>query len=220
MSIVVDQHVFLRISGVLYVGLATNVLVALGAAPALLIGFVLGPDQAVLPFALALVVLAPTLMAAFQVFRLYSDEGSVSVIANVLAALRRHAGPSLLIGTVLVLILGVLAVDIAWAWNSPRGALVVPLLAVGVVAAIAVGMTLLVARLDLPDTPLRTLARASVYLVVRSWHLTVLSLVGLVALVSIVAINPAMGLGFATAPLLYLVWANTRYTLAPILRKA
>ena len=63
---------------------------------------------------------------------------------------------------------------------------------------------------------LRDVLRASLFLGVRRWYLTAVSLVVLVAAGRRRSPPlPAIGLGFTAAPALYLVWANSRFTLRP-----
>jgi len=68
-----------------------------------------------------------------------------------------------------------------------------------------------------PTARLRDAGRASVYLAVRRWYFTGVSLVVLVLLVQVVAQKPALGLGILATPLLYVVWAGSRYSLRPAL---
>ena len=63
----------------------------------------------------------------------------------------------------------------------------------------------------------REVLRAALYLGVRRWYLTLVSLAALAVLAGLVATRPAPGLGLAAAPLLYGVWANGRWTLRPVL---
>ena len=59
-------------------------------------------------------------------------------------------------------------------------------------------------------------ARA-LYLAVRRWYFTGVSLVVLVLLAQVIAVRPAIGLGLVATPLLYMVWAGSRYSLRPAL---
>ena len=62
--------------------------------------------------------------------------------------------------------------------------------------------------------------RGCLYLAVRRWYLTLVSLVVLALLEALLATRPAIALGLAAAPLLYVVWANSRYTLRVALEPA
>lgn len=216
----VENHLFLRISGVIYLALGTNVLLAIASLPLLVVSATLSPAEGLLPYALASAAAVPGVMAAFAAFRSYSDEGSVSVVRSFLSAWWAHLPTSLPIGAALTVLVSVLAVDIVWASGSRVGAVAIPVLVAAIIGAVAVALGVLTGRLDRPDASLRSLAKASVYLMARRWYLTLASVGGLLALGAIVATQPVLGLGVAAAPLLYLVWANTRYSLQPILRKA
>lgn len=57
-------------------------------------------------------------------------------------------------------------------------------------------------------------------LAVRHWPLTLLSLAVLALLQTLFAARPAIALGLAAAPLLYVVWANSRFALRAALGRA
>jgi len=90
-------------------------------------------------------------------------------------------------------------------------------LAVLMVLVVATTILTLVVLAERPTVRLRDALRASLYLGVRRWYLTGVSLVVLVLLVQVVAQKPALGLGLVATPLLYLVWAGSRYSLRPAL---
>ena len=215
-----DLHLFQRVSSLLYVGLATNLLLAVSSLPLLAVVIGLDPTQALLPLSIATVLAMPGLPAVFEVFRRYSDEGSVDVVRTFLRAWRRHLRRSLQIGLLAVIAVAVFAIDIVWAWRQPFGAIAVPLLGIGVALTAVVTLGCLVAVVDRPDASLRDVAQAAGYLMLRRWYLTALSTVAVAALYALIAQQPALGIGIAAAPLLYLVWANTRHALTPILGKA
>ena len=182
--------------------------------------FTLSPPEAWLPWGLATVIAVPSLPAAFEVFRRYSDDGSVSVVRTFAHSWWRHLRRSLQVGVVAALAIGVLVVDIAWTWGHPVGAVAVPVLATGVVLTAIVALGCLVGLVDRPDATLRGLAKAVVYLMLHRWYLTALSVIAAATLGAVIARQPGLGLGIAAAPLLYLVWANTRHTLDTDPRKA
>ena len=61
------------------------------------------------------------------------------------------------------------------------------------------------------------LVKVCAFLAVRRWYLTVASLVVLAIGQAVLGVSPLLALGLASAPLLYLVWANSRFTLRPVL---
>jgi hypothetical protein len=89
-----------------------------------------------------------------------------------------------------------------------------------VAVAVCVTLTALVALGSVPRARVRDVLRVAGYVAVRRWYLTVLSLFLLGLLAAVVSARPALGLGLALAPLLYVVWANTRFALRPALEPA
>ncbi|MFT4210819.1 MAG: ferredoxin-NADPH reductase, partial [Microbacterium sp.] len=75
----------------------------------------------------------------------------------------------------------------------------------------------LVALAEAPATRLRDLLRAGTALAVRRWYLSLVSLAVLVAQFLLFSSSPAFAIGLTAAPALYLVWANARFTLRPLL---
>jgi uncharacterized membrane protein YesL len=114
-------------------------------------------------------------------------------------------------------VLVVLLVDVRAVAALEIGVVVVPLL--GVLAVVALGVTLvgLVAIAEEPRARLRDVLRASLYLAVRRWYLTAVSLLVVAGQFWLFASLPAIALGLTAAPALYLAWANSRFTLRPVL---
>lgn len=213
----IENHPFIKVSGILYLGLMTNLLLVLTSLPLVVLALATDPTSTWLPMALAAVLAAPGLPAAFTVFARYTDDGDVAVVRNYLHGWRRHARRSLLVGAATVTLGVVLAVDMAWAFGRHVGAVAVPVFAMLLVLVAGIGLGWMVACTERPTERLAPLARAATYLMTRRWYLTLVSLVCFVVLGAITAQSPAVGLGVTAAPLLYLVWANTRATLGPIL---
>jgi hypothetical protein len=97
--------------------------------------------------------------------------------------------------------------------DSALSVVVVPVLGVLAVAALGTGAVSLVAIADDPGARLRDVLRAALYLSVRRWYLTIVTLLVLGTQVALFATMPAIALGLTAAPALYLAWANSRYTL-------
>lgn len=215
-SVATHAHPFLKVSGVAYLGLMTNLLLVASSLPLVVLLLLTDPTVSWPLLAVAAVLAAPGLPAAFAVFSAHAD-GESAVVRPFLRAWRRHALRALLLGAATVSAVVVLAVDVAWASRSQFGAVATPVAALlgGLALAASLGAT--VAITERPDVSLGRLLKASLYLMVRRWYLTVVSLAAAGVLVAIIAERPAIGLGVAVAPLLYVVWANTRYTLRPIL---
>jgi hypothetical protein len=111
----------------------------------------------------------------------------------------------------------VLLVDVRALAASTAGVLVVPLLAVLCVLALGLGAVGLVVVAEAPRARLRDVLRASAYLAVRRWYLTAASLVACGVQLAVFTQAPALALGVTAAPVLYVAWANSRYTLRPVL---
>jgi hypothetical protein len=77
-------------------------------------------------------------------------------------------------------------------------------------------LLVLVVLAEHPGTRLRDAARAALYLGVRRWYLSLFSLLALVLFEALLAARPAIAIGVVASPLLYVVWANSRFTLIPI----
>jgi len=207
----ISHDTYSQVFGTVYVALMTNLLLVL----------------ACLPFVVVLVVTDPVrswpllaLCAAFAVFAAFSAEGTTAVARTFARSWRSVARRALAIGALVSGAVVVLGVDARAAWQSRVGAVAIPVIAVLVVLILATGLLALVAVVERPRARVRDLLRAALYLAVRRWYLTAASLLVLGLLATLVAARPALGLGLAAAPLLYVVWANSRYALLPILEPA
>jgi uncharacterized membrane protein YesL len=120
-------------------------------------------------------------------------------------------------GTAVTAIVVVFLADIRFFSDSALAIVIVP--AVGVLTALVLstGLLSLVALSEEPRARLRDVVKASIYLGVRRWHLTVVSLAVLGTQAVLFTALPAVALGLTAAPALYLAWANSRYTLLPVL---
>lgn len=196
-----------------YLTLMTNLLLLLGCAP-LVAGLVLTDPLRSWPLlALVAPLCAPALCAAFAVLADYSGSRSTAVARTFarawLASFRRAAT----LGALATGAFTVLGVDIRFAWGKPFGAAAIPVLAVLMVLTAATALLALVVLAEKPGVRVRDAARASVYLAVRHWYLTAVSFGVLVLLEMLFTSRPAIALGLAATPLLYVVWANSRFAL-------
>lgn len=196
-----------------YVGLMTNMLLVLGCLP--LVAGLLTTDPARSWPLLALVapLCAPGVCAAFAVLAAFTADRSVTVVRTFGRAWRASLRRATALGALATGLLVVLGVDIRAAWGRPVGAVAIPVLAVGMLLVVAASLLALVVIAERPTVRLRDALRASLYLAVRYWYFTAFSLGVLVLLYALVASRPAIAFGVAAAPLLYVVWANSRFTL-------
>ena len=202
--------------GVVYLGLMTNVMVAIGCLPMVILLMTTDPAKSWPLIALAAPLCAPAIVAAFAGFRAHGD-GATSVVGAFIAGYRATWRRALGLGAVVALALVVVLVDVRYFSDSPVSVVVVPVLGVLAVLALAVGLVSLVGVAEAPAARLRDVVKASAYLAVRRWYLTAASLLVLAGYVALFASMPGIALGVAAAPALYLAWANSRHTLLPVL---
>jgi uncharacterized membrane protein YesL len=209
---------FIAITGMIYTALLCNVLLVVGCAP-LVVGLAVTDPFRTWPLlALVTPLCGPALVGAFAVMaRWGSPGGAVPVLRTFAQAWRASFRRAVALGAATTMALVVLGVDIAWAWGRAIGAVAIPVLATLMVLAVATAVLTLVVLAERPTVRLRDALRASLYLAVRRWYFTGVSLVVLLLLTQIVAQRPAIGLGLVATPLLYVVWAGSRYSLRPAL---
>ncbi|MEO7123175.1 MAG: DUF624 domain-containing protein [Lacisediminihabitans sp.] len=213
---VVPHGVYSTIFGVVYLGLMTNALLLVGCLPLVVLLVATDPAHSWPLIAVAVALCAPTLAAAYTVFR-GNAAGETSVIRLFLRGWREVWRRSLVLGGLVSLAVTVILVDVRFFSASPWAVVVIPVFAVLAVISVSVGVVGLVAVAEEPHARVLTVVRVSAYFLARRWYLTVVSLVVLVAQVVLFTSLPAIAIGITAAPALYLVWANSRYTLRPAL---
>jgi uncharacterized membrane protein YesL len=212
----ISHGMYATVLGVVSLGLVTNLLLAVACLP--LIVLAIGTDPALSwPYLAGAVVLAgPGISAAFTVFHEHGVGGAAPLRA-FLRGLRATWRKALAVSAMTVAALVVLLVDVRALSASAAGVVIVPVLLVLSVLAAAVGLVALVAVAEAPGARLRDIVRAAAYLAVRRWYLTAVSL-GILGVLLVLFVNlPALALGIAASPALFLVWSNSRYTLRPVL---
>lgn len=202
----------------IYVALMANLLLVLGCLPLVVGVIVTDPVRSWPLLALVAPLCAPGLAGVFAVLASFGELGKrsrvhISVLGTFGRVWRAAWWRAAALGALTSGALVVLGVDMRWAWGRPVGALVIPVLAVLMVLVVSTAMLALVVIVERPAVRLRDALRASLYLAVRRWYLTAASLMVLALLVTLLASRPAIALGLAASPLLYLVWANSRFSL-------
>jgi hypothetical protein len=200
-----------------YVALVTNLLLVAGCWPLVVLLFTTEAVRAWPMYALVAPTCAPGICAVFAVMSAYSAGDTGGVLRTFGRAWRASARPALLWAAAATTALVVLGVDAYALWGHRAGALALPVLAMLTVLTAATALLGLVTITERPGARLRDVARACLYLAVRRWYLTAASLLVLALLAQLVTARPAIALGVAAAPLLYVVWANSRFTLLPAL---
>jgi uncharacterized membrane protein YesL len=202
---------FGRIFEAAYTALLTNLLLAIACAPLVLVVLTTDPGRTWPLLVLFAPLGGPALVAVFAVLRAYGD-GVPKVFWNAWRASARRALTAGTLATVALLVLGV---DAAWLAGRTAGAVLLPVIAVVMTLIVITTVLTLVALAEQPGARLRDIARASLYLGLRRWYLSLFSLLVLVLFEVLLAARPAIAIGVAASPLLYIVWANSRFTLTP-----
>ena len=196
-----------------YLGLMTNLLLAVSCLPLVVLLVSTDPGRSWPLLALLAPLAGPALCGAFAVLSAYSRDGSTTVARTFARTWRASARRSFPLVAAATALLVVLAVDCRAAWGRHLGALAIPPLVVAMTLTVATTILALVALAERPAVRVRDACRVSVYLAVRHWYLTLLSLFVLALFEALLATRPAVALGLAAAPLLYVVWAGSRFSL-------
>tara|TARA_R110002051_G_scaffold80954_3_gene145000 strand:- start:17154 stop:17825 length:672 start_codon:yes stop_codon:yes gene_type:complete len=212
----ISHAMYSTVFGVAYLGLVLNLLLAIACVPIIVLLFITDPMYSWPLIALAAPLCAPALTAAFTAFRAHHEKGDGPAEAFLVgwrATWRRALG----LGAVITAAVVVMLVDVRFFSDSAFAVVTVPLLAVLCVIVAAMGIVALVALSEAPKARLRDILQASIYLSLRRWYLSLVTLAALATQVMLFTSLPAVALGLTAAPALYLAWANARYTLRPVL---
>jgi len=203
--------------GLTYLVLRTNAMLLLAAAPLVVLTLTTDPRSSWPALAVAGVLATPAISAAFTVFHRFNVERRTEVVRGFWRAWALHLRRSLAIGALTVGGSAVLGIDVIALSDHRPGALFVPLLLVLGLLLWTTALLALVAGVERPEARLRDVLKASLFLGVRRWYLTVVSFLALGSLLALFIYSPALALGIATTPLLYAAWGNSRYSLRPVL---
>lgn len=212
----IPHGIYSAIFGVVYLGLMTNALLIVGCLPLIALLFTTDPAHSWPLIAIAVPLCAPSLTAAFTVFR-GNVQGDSSVVRVFLRAWRAAWRRSMVLGALVAVALTVILVDVRFFAGGQAGVVIIPALAVLTALSVSLGVVGLVAIAEEPHARLRTVVKVSTYFLARRWYLTVVSLAVLIAQAVLFSSLPAIAIGITATPALYLVWANSRYTLRPAL---
>lgn len=204
------------ILGVVYLGLMVNFLALVTALPLVVLIITTDPSLSWPLLAIVAPLAAPALTGAFTAFREFG-RGEPQVVRSFLRGWKATWRKGMLIGAAAAASVVVLLVDVRAVAALPASVVVVPVLALLTVVAIAAALVALVALAEAPHARLGDILKAALYLSVRRWYLTVLSFAILGVQFALFTTMPAIAIGLTCAPALYVVWANCRYTLRPVL---
>jgi uncharacterized membrane protein YesL len=205
--------------GLVYLMLVTNLLLVITSLPLVVLAVTTDPARSWPLLAAAGAAAAPGGAAAFHAFSEHSS-GGASPVRSFVRGYRDCWRPALAVGALTAGTLTVLLVDVRALAAAPAAVLVIPLLLVLCVLALGLGAVTLVTVAEAPQARLRDALRVSAYLAVRRWYLTAASLVAGGVQVALFSQAPALALGLTAAPVLYVLWANSRYILRPVLAVA
>lgn len=212
----ISHESYANIFGIVYLALVTNGLLLLASLPLVVLLVTTDPARSWMLLALAAPLAAPGVTAAFTVFREHGA-GSTTPARDFVKGIRATWRRALQIGGMLSALVVVLLVDVRAFAGTSFAVVLIPVLAVLTVLALAVGLLALVAVAEDPTARLRGILRASVFLAARRWHLSLVSLLVLGVQVALFTALPAIALGVTASAALYLAWANSRYSLRPVL---
>ncbi|MGA8788761.1 MAG: DUF624 domain-containing protein [Paenarthrobacter sp.] len=217
---------FGSIFGFIYTFLAGNALLAVANAPLVLSLSLVADPASAWPFFLALsVTIAPSLAGIFAAFKALNDDGgAVKPVAAFLRGYKRSFAKAALLGVGAVALLLFLGVDLAVIQNNastlPGAALLVPLIVVAAAVTVSLAVTAIAGVVLLPEAKLKSILKASLYLVAQRWYLSLAMLILLGIIVSAAVMQPVLGIALAPAPLLFVIWSNASYAFQAVLRSA
>lgn len=206
---------FGSIFGFVYTFLAGNVLLAAANAPLVLCLAVVADPVAAWPFFLALsVTVPPSLAGLFAAFRALNDDGgAVRPVAAFLRGYKRSFRRAAPLGLAAVALLLLLGIDLTIVQAMAAAVVLVPLMVVAAAVTLSLTGTAIAGVVLLPEVTLKSILKASLYLSIRRWYLSLAMLVLLGIIVSAAVLQPVMGVALAPAPLLFVVWSNASYAI-------
>jgi hypothetical protein len=205
-----SQETYEKVFGMVYVGLMANVLLAVGCSPLLLALAVVRDPLASWPFFVVLSgFCAPALAGVFGCFAALGD-GQPTVWRPFVTAYRRAAGRAVAVwfgGAAVMAVLGLDAVVVA---RTSWGPALLPFFVTASVLVVATVIAVVLVLATSDTARVRALLWPCLCLVARRWYLGLANVVVLGLAVAIVLAQPLVGLLVACAPLLYVVYGNTR----------
>ena len=199
-----------------YLGLMTNVLLAVACAPTLLLLITTDPVHSWPLLAVTVPLCGPAVVGAFAAFADHRAGGTAVARTFARAWARAWRRPFVLAATATALVV-VLLVDVKAVSTASFGIVVAPVLLVLAVLAATVALLGFAAFAEAPAARLSRVVKVALYFGVRRWHLTLVSLAVLGTQFAVFTNVPAIGIGITAAPALYLAWANCRFSLRSVL---
>jgi uncharacterized membrane protein YesL len=189
--------------------LVVNLMLAVTASP--LVGLLVFTNAfATWPLvALAAILAAPGLTAAFTVF----GRTDVNPFRAFLRGYRATWVGASRLAVVLVLAAAVIVVDARFFADGPFAQAAMVVLAVVSALVAGAGLLAFTAIADEPGIRFRDAVRRAAWCALQRWYLTLASLAAL-AVFAVLFVNvPLLALSAAAAPALYIAWTNSRFSL-------
>ena len=125
-----------------------------------------------------------------------------------------------MLGLGAVAMLMFLGVDLAVVQSMPEIGLLVPLIVVVAALTVSLTVTAIAGVVLLPEARMKSILKASLYLAVQRWYLSLAMLVLLGIIASAAVLQPVLGIALAPAPLLFVIWSNASFAFHAVLREA
>jgi uncharacterized membrane protein YesL len=212
----ISHDTYSTLINVVYLGLITNALLLVSSLPVVLLLVTTDPTYSWPLLAIAAPLSAPGITGAFSAFRAYG-RGETTPARAFIAGWRASWRRAMVWGALVVVVVVVLLVDVRMLASAAAGVVIVPVLGVLTVITAAIALVGLAGIAEAPKARLRDVLKATAYLSVRRWYLSVVSLLVVGTQLAVFINLPAVGIGLTAAPALYLAWANSRFTLRPVL---
>jgi len=212
----ISHNTYATVFGVVYLGLMTNLLLLASCLPLVVLLVVTDPALSWPLLAIVAPTAAPGITAAFATFRAHG-EGDNQVVRTFVRSWKRSWRKAMLLGSAATAGLVIVLVDVRFFAPMQVGVAIVPALAVLTALLLTSALVAFAALAEQEDAGFRTIARAALFLSVRRWWLGLVSLAVIAVQVGLFVTVPAIAIGLTAGPVLYLVWANARYTLHPVL---
>ena len=189
--------------------LAVNLMLVVTASPLIVLLVFTNAFETWPLVALAAVVAAPGLTAAFTAFRRADD----NPFRAFLSGYRSTWSGASRIALGLVAVAAVVVVDARFFADGPFAQAAMVVLGVVGVLVTGVGLLALTAIAEEPRIRLRDAVRRAAWCAVRRWYLTLVSLAVLVVFAVLFVNVPLLALSAAASPALFVAWTNSRFSL-------
>lgn len=215
----ISHNTYATVFGVAYLGLMVNLLLLASCLPLVVLLVITDPALSWPMLAVVAPLCAPGFTAAFGAFRAHG-EGDPHIVRAFLRGWRQTWRKAMLVGLAVTATVVVVLVDVRFFSPMQAGVAIIPVLGVIAVLVLAAGLVSLVALAEQPAARPGAIVKTALYLSVRRWWLSLVSLAVLALQVALFTAMPAIAIGLTAAPALYVSWANARYILRPVLGAA